>query len=140
MASSSGDGATCPNDPVLFTCTVNVNFLLWSVDPPPNHAVTDGFTRGVIGSNGIGPLPPSGVEGFMFQAALTATSSDSVTSTLTTLTEVSSLNGTTVSCGAVQTESLSITVAGELQKYTIHILMNASLSRAPISSTHFHCT
>ncbi len=52
----------------------------------------------------------------MFQAALTAVSSDSLTSTLTTLTEnVSSLNGTIVSCAGDQTESLAIIVAGELK-------------------------
>ena len=49
----------------------------------------------------------------MFQIAITGTSSDSLTSTLTTLTEVSSLNGTTVRCDATQSESLTIIVACE---------------------------
>ncbi len=107
--SSSGDGAACPNDPVVFTCIGNN--LVWTIDPPPNHAVTGMLSVVVFESNGIGPLlPPSGPEGFMFQAAITATSSDSLTSTLTTLTEVSSLNGTIVTCIS---ESLTITLAGE---------------------------
>ncbi len=52
----------------------------------------------------------------MFEAAVGNTSSDSLTSTLTTLTEnVSSLNGTIVRCTSDQTESLTIIVAGKLK-------------------------
>ncbi len=112
LTSSSGDGAACPNDPVVYTCSVNVTFLQWRVDPPPNYAVTDGFTRVIFNIDGVGRLPLSGVEGFMFQVAVTATSNDSLTSTLTTLTEVSSLNGTIVRCTADRIESLTILVAG----------------------------
>ncbi len=115
MTSSSGDGAVCPNDPVVFACTVTGrNSLLWTVDPPPNHMVIEPLSLVVRGSNGTSNLQPAGPQGFMFQAAVTAISSDSLTSTLTTLTEVSSLNGTTVSCLGDKTESLTIIVAGEL--------------------------
>ncbi len=85
--------------------------LLWTVDPPPNHNVSNGLSLVVTGSDGIGNRNRFGPEGFMFQAAITAVSSNSLTSTLTTLTEnVSSLNGTTVSCLG---NTLTITVAGE---------------------------
>ncbi len=57
----------------------------------------------------------------MFQAAVANTSNDSLTSTLTTLTEnVSSLNGTIVSCIGDQTEELKIIVAGELTLHSAH--------------------
>ena len=117
LTSSSGDGAACPNDPVVFTCTVAARTsLLWTLNPPPNHMTTEPLQLVVRGSNGIGNQEPAGPEGFVFQAAVTAISSDSLTSTLTTLTEVSSLNGTTVSCTGDQNELLTIIVAGELIK------------------------
>ncbi len=114
MTSSSGDGAACPNDPVVFTCTVDrtSESLLWR-QTPPNHLDIEVTELIVFASDGIGPLPPAGPEGFMFQTSVTAISSDSFTSTLTTLTEVSSLNGTTVTCIGDQAESLTFVVAGE---------------------------
>ena len=119
--SSSGDGSACPNDPVVFTCVVTGRTsLLWTVDPPFNHTsganniAAEELLIVIRGSDGIRTLLPSGPEGFMFQAAITATSSDNLTPTLSTLTEVSSLNGTTVSCLGGQTETLIITLAGEL--------------------------
>ena len=113
MTSSSGDYAACPNDPVVFTCVVDGPFIQWRMNPPPNYAVTMGITR-IVAIDDPDSLQDFGPEGFMFQAAVTATSSDSITSTLTTLTEVSLLNGTTVSCVASQSESLTIIVASEL--------------------------
>ena len=58
-----------------------------------------------------------GVERFMFQAARTEFSSNSLTSTLTTVTEVSLLNGTVMHCIGEATESLTIIVAGETYLY-----------------------
>ncbi len=113
--SSSGDGAACPNDPIVFTCVVvGRTNLLWTADPPPNHNITNGLSLVITSSAGIGNREPAGPEGFMFQAAITAVSNDSLTSTLTTLTEVSSLNGTTVTCLGGPPGSLTIIVAGEL--------------------------
>ncbi len=40
MTSSSGDGAACPSDPVVFTCTVSRTVLQWTVAPPPDHLAT----------------------------------------------------------------------------------------------------
>ncbi len=121
LTSSSGDGAACPSDPVVFTCTVETVALLWTIDPPLNHTsgpdrtdITNSISLVIIGNNGVGNREPAGPEGFIFQAAITAT--DNLTSTLTTLTEVSLLNGITVSCTCTtgQSESLTIIVAGEL--------------------------
>ncbi len=136
MTSSSGDGAVCPNESVVFTCAVNITFLRWTVDPPPDRAVTTGFTQVIFGIDGIGSLPPVGAEGFMFQIAITANDSDSLTSTLTTLTEVSSLNGTTVSCAGTPPESLNIIVAGELNTHTIQIMNKYISNRAFVSSNN----
>ncbi len=126
MTSSSGDGSACPNDPVVFTCIVTGRTdLLWEVGPPLNHTsgpsdtVTAELSLGVRSSDGT--LLPAGPQGFMFQPALTATSGNSLTSTLTTLTEVSSLNGTTVGCVGNPTESLTIIVAGEFM--SLHCVM-----------------
>ena len=55
---------------------------------------------------------PAGVEGFMFQAAVADTSNGILTSTLTTITEVSLLNGSLVTCSSSVMESQTITVAG----------------------------
>ncbi len=55
-----------------------------------------------------------GVKGFMFRIDVTNTSHGNLTSTLTTITEVSMLNGSVVSCTGSMTESLTIDVAGEL--------------------------
>ena len=61
-----------------------------------------------------GTLLPAGVEEFMFQAAVTNTSNGTLTSTLTTITEVSLLNGSVVTCSSGGTiESRSITVADQ---------------------------
>ena len=56
LTSSLGDGAACPNDPVIFTCTVDRTFLRWRVNPPPNHAVTDGFSQIIAGGDTLSPL------------------------------------------------------------------------------------
>ncbi len=62
-----------------------------------------------------GDLLPFGVEGFMFQCAVTDTSNISLTSTLTTITEVSLLNGSVVTCASGTLMVLrTITVAGVL--------------------------
>ncbi len=115
LTSSSGNGADCPNDPVVFTCTVTGrNSLLWRINVVNVVVPNDMESVAVTRSDGIGPLPVIEFEGFMFQPAITANDSDSLTSTLTTLTEVSSLNGTTVTCSGNAVETLNITVAGEL--------------------------
>ncbi|XP_064401776.1 uncharacterized protein LOC135347676 isoform X2 [Halichondria panicea] len=40
LTSSSGDGAACPNDPVVFTCSVSGTVLQWIADPPPGYVVS----------------------------------------------------------------------------------------------------
>ena len=80
------------------------------MDPPPGNVGTVRISRTVLG---IGDLPPSGVEGFMFQSAVTGIINGSLTSTLTTITEVSLLNASVVSCAANTTVSMTISVAGE---------------------------
>ncbi len=112
LTSSSGDGAVCPNDPVVFTCSVSGTVLQWIADPPPGYIVS-GQVRQLLFSIS-GTLLPAGVEGFMFQAAVTNTSNGTLTSTLSTITEVSLLNGSVVTCSSGGTmESRSITVAGQ---------------------------
>ena len=66
----------------------------------------------------------------MFQAARTEFSSNSLTSTLTTVTEVSLLNGTVVRCIGEATESLTIIVAGETYSLIISIYNDSQSYRA----------
>ncbi len=82
------------------------------MDPPPGSVVSD-QVRQIIFST-TGSLLPVGVEGFMFQVVRTDTSNGILTSTLTTITEVSLLNGSVVTCSSVEiSESRTITIAGE---------------------------
>ncbi len=111
LTSSTSDRAACPNDPVVFTCSVGRTSLRWAVDPPPGYVVSYQISQIILYYTGT--LLPVGVEGFMFQAAVADTSNGSLTSTLTTITEVSRLNGSVVSCNGDMTESLTINVASE---------------------------
>ncbi len=92
LISSTGHGAACPIKPVVFTCSVNGSFLQWKMD-------LTGFNqaRQLIFPT-IGDILPVGVDGFKFQPALTDTSNGVITSTLTTITEVSLLYGSVVTC------------------------------------------
>ena len=81
------------------------------MDPPPGYVVSEQVTQVIFSTTGS--LLPAGVEGFMFQAAVTDTSSGIFTSTLITITEVSLLNGSLVTCSSSGImESQTITVAG----------------------------
>ena len=95
LTSSSGDGAACPNDPVVFTYSVSGTVLQWIADPPPGYVVS-GQVRQLLFSIS-GTLLPARVEGFMF---VTNTSNGTLTSTLTTITEASLLNGSVVTCSS----------------------------------------
>ncbi len=114
LISSTGDSASCPNNSVVFTCSVNRSVLQWIAVPPPGHSVLGQVIVTLFQSSPVGIQLPVGVEGFMFQHAVTDASNSSLTSTLTIITEVFLLNGSVVTCssGGV-TESRTITVAGE---------------------------
>ncbi len=82
--------------------------------PPPGYVVSELVTQ-LIFSTSVTTVP-TGVEGFMFQAALADTSNGILTSTLTTITEVSLLNGSVVTCsssGVMESQIITILVAGE---------------------------
>ena len=119
----------CPTISVVFTCSVSRSSLLWEVDPPPG-VVTAQLTQVV--SSASTELLPIGVEGFMFQAARTEFSSNSLISTLTTVTELSLLNGTVVRCIGDATESLTIIFAGETYSLIISTMI-LSLTEPPTS-------
>ena len=80
------------------------------MDPPPGNVGTMRITRIVGVAN---DLPPSGVEGFLFQAAVADSRNGSRTSTLTTITEVFLLNASVVGCTGNTTVFMTISVAGE---------------------------
>ncbi len=86
---------------------------------PPGHVVSDQL-RQIIFST-IGSIPPLRNQGFMFQAAITDTSNGIFTSTLTTITEVSLLNGSVITCSSGGSmESLTLILAGEAMH--IHLI------------------
>ena len=99
----------CTGDAITFTCTVAGTILQWEVNPPASSGFTlldDTVSSGtpinvpeMLGSN----------PGFQFQRLRTA-AQEGLNSTLTTISNISSLNGTTVTC---QTQGpLTIQVAG----------------------------
>ncbi len=96
LTSSTGDGATCSNGMVVFTCSVNGAVLVWLMDPPPGSVVPDQVRQIIFPSTVI--EMPSGVEGFMFQVHITSTRNGVITSILTTITELSFLNGSVITC------------------------------------------
>ncbi len=83
------------------------------MDPPLGYVVSNQVRQIIFSATGV--LLPSGVEGFMFQPVRTDTSNGVITSILTTITEVSLLNGSVITCsnGSKLTESQTITIAGE---------------------------
>ncbi len=113
LTSNNGHGAACPNiHVVVFTCSINGSVLEWIMNPPPGYVVSDQVRQIIFPT--IGNILPVGVEGFMFQPALTDSSNGMITSTLTTITEVYLLYGSVVTCSSSGTmESLTIILAGE---------------------------
>ncbi len=82
LTSDSGHGSACPDiHVVVFTCSVNGSVLEWIMDPPPGYVVSDQVRQIIFPT--IGNILPLGVEGFMFQPALTDSSNGIITSTLT---------------------------------------------------------
>ncbi len=83
------------------------------MDPPLGYVVSAQMRQIISPTAGV--LLPSGVEEFMFQAVRTNTSNGVITSTLTTITEVSLLNGSVITCsnGNEISESRTMTIAGE---------------------------
>ncbi len=125
LSSSAGDGAFCPNQAngtAIFTCSViNGRHLRWTVDPPPGYVVSEPVTQ-LIFSTTVTTVP-TGIEGFMFQSAVTDTTNGTLTSTLTTITEVSLLNGGLVTCsssGIMESQTITILVAGGKKLDQLH--------------------
>ena len=82
------------------------------MDPPPSSGF--GSTAGIVDSTV--PTLNIGSTGFMFQATLIDISGENITATLTTVTDVSLLEGSTVICrvlGGMMKGPLPISVAGE---------------------------
>ena len=105
----------CPGQTVTFTCTSPVSNIHWSVDPPPGSRLSP-VRSGFLSSGEHDQTFTFGSTGFMFQAVLTDASGGNLTATLTTITEVSSLSGSMVTCRGPLTQEgpLTIQVAGEL--------------------------
>ena len=99
----------CTGDAVTFTCTVAGAILQWEVNPP----ASSGFTLiddTVSSSTSINvPQVLGSNPGFQFQRLRTA-AQEGLKSTLATISNISSLNGTMVTC---QTQgTVTIQVAG----------------------------
>ena len=111
----------CPDDDnVTFTCTLPGNHIHWIVDPPPSSGF--GSSAGIVDSTV--QTFTIGVTGFMFQATLTNVSGENTTATLTTVTGVSLLKGSMVTCrvlGGVMESPLTITVAGEGHRVLVSV-------------------
>ena len=110
----SNVSVACPGETVSFACTLPGTLLQWTVDPPTGSGLMRADS-GVLLAGQLNETIPFGSTGFMFQAVLTDASGGNLTSTLTTITDVSLLSGSMVTCiGATQEGPLSIQIAGEL--------------------------
>ena len=107
----SNVSVACPGQTVSFTCTLPGSFVQWSVDPPPASGLSRAVS-GFLSANELDQTFTFGSTGFMFQAVLTDVSGGNLTTALNTITEVSSLSGSMVTCTGEG--SLTIQVAGKL--------------------------
>ena len=104
----------CPGQTITFTCTSPGSNIQWSVDPPPGSGLSPARS-GFLSASEIDQTDTFGSTGFMFLYVLTDASGGILTATLTTITEVSSLSGSMVTCRELTQEvPLTIQVAGEL--------------------------
>ena len=106
----SNISVACPGQSVTFSCTVTGVLLQWEMSPP----ASSGFSLlddTVSSSTPIGvPLIIGSNTAFQFQRVRTVSNPGELSSTLTTISDISSVRGTLVTC---QTQSsLTIQVAG----------------------------
>ena len=107
LTSTPTSTVACPDDTVIFTCTLPGIFIRWDVTPPQGAQ----FSISLIASN-----TDSTQGNPAFRGVLTDSSGGMVTATLTSLSEASTVEGTMVECVGVSSQEgpLTITVAGEL--------------------------
>ena len=111
---TSNPNVACPDNTVTFTCTLPGDRVRWEVTPPPGSGLSS-IAATVI--NNTVPTFTFGNPGFTFHAVLTNISGGMAISTLTTVTNVSLLEGSMVMCnvlGGVMEGPLLITIAGML--------------------------
>ncbi len=99
----------CPDDTVIFTCTLPGSIIQWRATSPQGQAL---FSINLIGSN------TDETQGNpAFRGVLTDSSGGNVTSTLTSLSVASTVEGIMVECLGESISSLvgplTITIAGE---------------------------
>ena len=111
---TSNTSAACPDETVLFTCTVSGTVIGWDLTPPPGANLgftTESLSLSIDVPSGRTTLSPL----FVFQGEIIYLSDGMVTATLITVTDVSVLKGSMVVCQGVSTQEgpLNITVAGK---------------------------
>ena len=110
----SNASVACPGQIVSFTCNLPGSFIQWRVEPPPGSSLNP-VQSGILSANELDQTFTFGNTGFMFQYVLIDASGGNLTATLTTITEVSSLRGSMVTCISQSQEGpLTIQVASEL--------------------------
>ena len=106
----SNISVACPGQSVAFTCTVAGTILQWEVNPPASSGFTSLDNTVSSGTPIDVPLIIGSNTGFQFQRVRTVSNPGELSSTLTTISDISSVRGTLVTC---QTQSsLTIQVAG----------------------------
>ena len=125
MILGTNSSVACPDDTIVFTCTGSNSIIVWSLTPPGGEVNT--VFRIFTLQSQVGLIAPTGSQGFLFEAVLTNNSTESFTSTLTTVTGVTLLEGTIVMCNTGDqlqvNETLRITVAGKFY----YICCNSSI-------------
>lgn len=113
----------CPNDAITYTCIVTGDTLQWSLIAPTMVVIS----APVLSFTPIDVPQIVGMEqGFLFERVRTVANSGSLRSTLTTITDISLLRGSMVTCtGENQTLGpLTVQVAGILLIYKHYVNYN----------------
>ena len=123
----SNVSVACPGQTVAFSCTLPGSVIRWSVDPPPGSGLSRADSAILIATE-LDQIFTFGSTGFMFQYVLTVASEGNLTTTLTTITEISLLRGSMVTCiGLTQEGPLTIQVAGKLECFAARVCRTSEL-------------
>ena len=102
----------CPDDVVTFTCTVTGTSLMWIIDAPPDSGLSQ-VTSNVRSNIPINEAQLVGIiQEFKFEIVRTAADEGKLRSTLTTVSNISSYNGSVVTCVGQEQGPLTIQLAG----------------------------
>ena len=102
----------CPDDAVTFTCTVTGTSIQWMVVGPPGSSISTVTVLVRTTAMIDDPLIVGSDPRFMFESVRIAANDGDLRSTLTTVSNISSLGGSMVTCVEQEQGPLTIQLAG----------------------------